>query len=122
MCLSFLPFLGLFLAKLCTFAISNAFLSYFHRLLSAQSCHPQIGRQEPQIHLSSCIFCQIRSLNTSRRCTGKIVIQNSIKHSSSRIYLMCKSPSKIPRKQIFQKRGERVEIIEIREIFAKKKY
>ena len=101
----FVHFCGDFgLNYLCKFAISNTFLSYLHRLLSAQSCHPQIGRQEPQIHLSSCIFCQTRSLNTSRRCTGKIVIQNSIRHSSSRIYLMCKSPTKIPRIQISQKR------------------
>ena len=103
----FFSFLGRFFVKLIQFEILICtFLSYFHRLLSAQSCHPQIGRQELQIHLSSCIFCQTRSLNMSRRCTGKIVIQNSIRHSSSRIYLMCKSPSKIPRKQISQKRRE----------------
>ena len=37
------------MVELCKFAISNTFLFYFNRLLSAQSCHPQIGRQAPQI-------------------------------------------------------------------------
>jgi len=38
--------------------------------------------------LSSCICCQTKSPNTRRRCTAKISTPNSIRHLSSKIFLM----------------------------------